>query len=92
MASVIHRAELSKIFADRMGVSPASAADATAAVLDGIKQALSENGRVTWTGFGTFSVKERAACQMRAIAGENAGQTIDVPAWKYAAFRVANTL
>ena len=33
LASVIHRAELSKIVADRMGVSLAAAADATAAAL-----------------------------------------------------------
>ncbi len=92
MASVIHRAELSKIVADRMGVSQAAAADATAAVLDSIEQALSENDRVTLTGFGTFSVKERAARQMRAIAGENAGQMIDVPARKYVAFKAGNTL
>ena len=60
MAGVIRRAELSKIVADRMGVSQAVAADATAALLDNIGQALSENDRVTLTGFGTFSVKERA--------------------------------
>jgi len=92
MANVIHRAELSKIVADRMGVSQAVAADATAAVLDSIEQAISENDRVTLTGFGTFSVKERAARQMRAIAGENAGQMIDVPARKYVAFKAGNTL
>ena len=92
MASVIHRAELSKIVTDRMGVSQATAADATAAVLDSIGQALSEKDRVTLTAFGTFSVKERTAHQMRAITGEHAGQMIDVPARKYAAFRTGNTL
>ena len=92
MASVIHRAELSKIVADRIGVSRAAAADATAAVLGSIGQALSESDRVTLTGFGTSSVKERAARQMRGIAGENAGQIIDVPARKYVAFKAGNTL
>ena len=92
MASVIHRAELSKLVADRMGVSQTAAADATAAVLDSIEQALSENDRVTLTGFGTFSVKERAARQMRAIAGKDAGQMIDVPARKYVAVKAGNTL
>ena len=75
-----------------MGVSQTAAADATAAVLDSIGQALSENDRVTLTGFGTFSVKERAARQMRAIVGENAGQMIDVLARKYVAFKAGNTL
>ena len=92
MASLIHRAELSKIVPDRMGVNLTAVADATAAVLDSIGQALSENCRVTLIGFGTFSVKERAARRMRAIAGENAAQMIDVPARKYVAFKAGNTL
>ena len=92
MASVIHRAELSKNVADRMGVSLAAAADATAAVIASIGQALSENDRVTLTGFGTSSIEERDARQMRAIAGENVGQMIDVPARKYVAFKAGNTL
>ena len=77
MASVIHETELSKMVAERLGFSQAAAADATGAVLANIGQALSENDRVTLTGFGTFSVRERAARQMRAIAGDNAGQMID---------------
>ena len=92
MVSVMHREGLSKIVADRMGISQTAAADATAAVLDSIGQALSENDRVTLTGFGTFSVKERAARQIRAIIGENAGKMIDVPSRKYVAFKAGNTL
>lgn len=69
MANVIHKVELTKLVAERLGTSQSSAADATAAVLDSIGQALSEYDRVTLTGFGTFSLKERAARQMRAIAG-----------------------
>ena len=92
LASVIHRAELSKIVADRMGVSLAAAADASAAVIASLGQALSENDRLTVTGFGTFSVRERDARQMRAIAGENVGQMIDVPARKYVALNAGNTL
>lgn len=92
MASVIHKTDLNKIVAERLGVSQSAAADATAAVLDGIKQALAENDRVTLTGFGTFSVKERAARQMRAIAGESVGQMIDVPARKYVAFKAGSAL
>ena len=92
MASVIHKTDLNKIVAETLGVSQSAAADATSAVLDGIKQALADNDRVTLTGFGTFSVKERAARQMRAIAGERAGQMIDVPARKYVAFKAGNAL
>ena len=92
MASVIHKTELSKIVAERLGITQAAAAEATATVLDSIGQALYEHDRVTLTGFGTFSVKQRAARQMRAIAGERAGQMIDVPARKYVAFKAGNTL
>ncbi len=73
MAEVIHKTELTRLVAARLGVSQASAAVASAAVLDSLEQALTENDRVTLVGFGTFSVRERAARQMRAIAGENAG-------------------
>ena len=92
MVSVIRKTELSKMVAERLGISQAAAGDATSAVLKSIGQALSENDRVTLTGFGTFSVKERAARQMRAIACANAGQIIDVPARKHVAFRAGNTL
>ena len=92
MASVIHKSELSKMVAERLGISQAAAGDATSAVLDSIGQALSENDRVTLTGFGTFSVKDRAARKMRAIAGDNAGQMIDVPARKYVAFKAGSSL
>ena len=92
MASVIHKSELSRMVAERLGISQAAAADATSAVLDSIGQALSENDRVILTGFGTFSVRERAARQMRAIGGENAGEMIDVPARKFVAFKAGNTL
>ena len=92
MASVIYKSELNKMVAERLGISQAAAGDATSAFLDSIGLALSENGRVTLTGFGTFSVKDRAARKMRAIAGDNAGQMIDVPARKYVAFKAGNTL
>ncbi len=92
MANMIRKTELSKMVAERLGISQVAAGEATSAVLDSIEQALSENDRVTLTGFGTFSVKERAARQMRAIAGDNAGQMIDVPARKYVAFKAGNTL
>ena len=92
MASVIHKSELSKMVAERLGINQAAAGDAISAVLDSIEQALSENNRVTLTGFGTFSVRERAARQMRAIAGDNAGQMINVPTRKYVAFKAGSTL
>ena len=92
MPGAIRKTELSKMVAGQLGISQAAAADATSAVLDCITQALSENDRVTLTGFGTFSVRERAARQMRAIAGPDAGNMIDVPARKYVAFKAGSVL
>ena len=92
MARVIHKTELSKMVAERLGISQAAARDATSAVLGSIVQALSENDRVTLTGFGTFSVMERAAWRMRPNRGDNAGRTIHVPARKYVVFKAGNTL
>ena len=46
MASVIHKSELSKMVAERLGVSQSAAGDATSAVLDSIGLALSEHDRV----------------------------------------------
>ena len=60
MASVIHKSDLSKMVAERLGISQAAAGDATSAVLDSIGMALSEHDRVTLTGFGTFSVREKS--------------------------------
>ena len=58
LASVIHKAELSKMVAERLGISQTAAGDATSANLDSIGQALSENERVALTGFGAFAVRE----------------------------------
>ena len=70
MTSAIHRTELSKMVAERLGISHAAASDARSAVLDSIGQALCDNERVPLTGFGTFSVRERAARRMLGYSRE----------------------
>ncbi|MCM1284587.1 MAG: HU family DNA-binding protein [Acetobacter sp.] len=51
VAAVAEKAELSKKDADA----------AVTAVLDAVKEALADGDKVSLVGFGTFSVKERAA-------------------------------
>ncbi len=51
IASVAEKADLSKV----------AAAKAVEAVMDSIKEALVANDQVTLIGFGTFSVRQRAA-------------------------------
>ena len=90
MASVIHKTELSSLLAERLGISQSLRRRCHFRCSTLVSS--SENDRLTLTGFGTFSVRDRAARQMRAISGDKTGQMIDVPARKYVAFKAGNTL
>ncbi len=79
MATGIHKAEVIDLVADKMGCTRSAAADSLNAVLDSISEGLKGNDRITLVGFGTFEVRKRAARKVRAIAGKNAGNMIDVP-------------
>ena len=52
-------------------------------------RAVSVNGRFVWPGFGTFTVKERAARQGR---NPRSGETMEVKASKTVGFKPAPTL
>ncbi len=57
----MNKSDLVDKVAESLGVPKAKASQAVDAVMDNIKQALVENDTVTLIGFGTFSVRERAA-------------------------------
>ena len=59
-AGVIHKSALSKIVAERLGISQVAAVEAAAPVVESIEQALSVNDRVTLTRFAIFSAGQRA--------------------------------
>ncbi len=86
MAGRIHKGQLIEMVAESLECSKADASTAVSAVLGNIGEALRENDRVTLTGFGTFEVRETPARKVRAIAGSNAGEIIDVPAGHRVAF------
>jgi len=69
--------------------SKAAAAAAIDAVLDGITKALKKGDEVRLVGFGTFSVKKRAAGKGRNPA---TGEEIKIPASKSARFKPGATL
>ncbi len=92
MADRIHKGQLVDMVAKSLGCPKAHAAQSVNAVLNSIGQALSENDRVTLTGFGTFEVRDTSPRKIRPIAGPNAGQLIEVPAGKRVAFTAGSGL
>ena len=85
----MNRAELSGHVADAAGISKAQADAAVSAVLDGIKDSLSNGDSVTLIGFGTFSVSNRAARTGRNPA---TGETLNIKAKNVAKFKAGKAL
>ncbi len=73
----MNKSELVEQVADRAGLSHAQAAGAVEAALAAIEIELANGHEVTITGFGRFSVAQRAARQAR---NPRTGEPIDVPA------------
>lgn len=79
VAAVAAKAELSK-----------KDAEATVnAVFDSVKDALAEGDKVSLIGFGTFSVKTRAA---RTGLNPRTKETIEIPESKVPAFKAGSAL
>lgn len=79
IASVAERSELSKVDAGR----------AVDAMVETITKALKKNESVTLVGFGTFSIRKRAA---RTGRNPRTGQTIKIKASKNPAFKAGKAL
>ena len=71
------------------GVTKKQAADAVDCVLDAIKGALAGGDKVSLIGFGTFSVKERAAREGR---NPQTGKTIQIAKKNVPAFKAGKGL
>jgi DNA-binding protein HU-beta len=63
------------------------AGDMVDGVFEAVKGALADDGRFAYPGFGTFTVKTRAA---RKGKNPRTGETIDIPASKTVVFRPAS--
>lgn len=85
----MNKSELIDIVADQADISKSAAGDAIDAVLDGITSALKNGDSVTFVGFGTFSVSDRAA---RAGRNPQTGETIQIKASKLAKFKAGKSL
>lgn len=78
------KTELIKAFASARQRTKAQATGDVDFILDAITQELANGGKVTLTGFGTFSVHERAEKQTH---NPRTGEMIPVPAYKAAHFK-----
>jgi len=85
----MNKSELIQEVATTVDVPKASAAKAVDAVIDSIKKRLAEGDTVTLIGFGTFTVRERAA---RTGRNPRTGKPIDIKAAKVPVFKPGKAL
>ncbi len=77
------------VLAERAGLTKADAQRAVDAIGDAVTAALAKGESVTWTGFGTFEVRSRAA---RMGRNPQTGAPLHIPAGKTPAFRAGKSL
>lgn len=85
----MNKAELIDAIADSADLSKASAARALDSAIDSITKALKKGDSVTLVGFGTFSVRKRAA---RMGRNPRTGETIKIKASKVPGFKAGKAL
>ena len=85
----MNKGELIEAVAGSANLSRADATKAVDAVLDSITGALSNGSAVSLVGFGTFSVKSRAA---RTGRNPRTGEAIQIPASNVPGFKAGKAL
>ncbi len=85
----MNKAELIEAVAEGADISKAAASRAVDTMLDTITAALSKGDQVTLVGFGTFSVRDRAA---RTGRNPKTGEPIQIPAAKSPGFKAGKAL
>jgi DNA-binding protein HU-beta len=85
----MNKSELIEKMADAADISKTAAARALDALTDSVAVALKEGDTVSLIGFGTFSVKERAA---RTGRNPQTGAAIEIKASKTPAFKAGKAL
>jgi DNA-binding protein HU-beta len=85
----MNKAQLVEAIASGANLSKADAARALNATTNAITSALSGGDGVQLTGFGSFTVRDRAA---RTGRNPQTGTSIAIPATKIAAFKAGKTL
>jgi DNA-binding protein HU-beta len=85
----MNKSELIDAIADAADISKAAAGRALDGMTDAISDALKKGDTVSLVGFGTFSVRERAAREGR---NPRTGETIKIKASKNPAFKAGKAL
>lgn len=85
----MNKTELVAAAAAKAELSKKDAEAAVNAVFDSVKDALAEGDKVSLIGFGTFSVKTRAA---RTGLNPRTKETIEIPESKVPAFKAGSAL
>lgn len=85
----MNKSELIDLIAESTDISKAKAGAALDAVVSGITGALKKGDTVSLVGFGTFSVKSRAA---RTGRNPQTGATIQIKASKVPGFKAGKAL
>lgn len=75
--------------AENSGITKKQATQALEAFMDGITNQLKKGEKVSFSGFGTFSVSKRKA---RTGRNPQTGATIDIPAMKVPVFKAGKNL
>lgn len=83
------KTDLISMVADQAGLTKVDAAKALDALVDVVTASLSRGEKVTWTGFGTFEVRHRAA---RMGRNPQTGAPLHIPAGKTPAFKAGKSL
>jgi DNA-binding protein HU-beta len=85
----VNKTELIDVIADEAEISKAAASRAMDAILNAVTKTLAQGDQVTLVGFGTFSVRDRAA---RAGRNPQTGETIEIKAAKIPSFKAGKAL
>ncbi len=85
----MNKSELIDAMADTADLSKAEAGRALEAFIEAAKKALKKNDTISLVGFGTFSVRERAA---RTGRNPRTGETIKIKASKNPTFKAGKAL
>lgn len=85
----MNKSELVNSVAEGADISKAAAARAVDAMMTSVQEALSKGEQVTIIGFGTFSIRERAARQGR---NPQTGKAMKIAASKSVGFKAGKQL
>ncbi|MEW8079727.1 MAG: HU family DNA-binding protein [Candidatus Thiodiazotropha endolucinida] len=85
----MNKAELIEAMAESADISKAAAGRALDGMVDAVTKAMKEGDTLSLVGFGTFSVKERAARDGR---NPQTGETIKIKASRIPSFKAGKAL